>query len=96
MNVLYGREHYSKIAKQGWTGESRQKRLAVHQSSIARAREVLKQKRAAQKKHGSEWMFEGFRERILTTSDPRAELHALLVSAESNHDPGFLRPDRSR
>ena len=77
-SVLYGPENMRRISLLGWSGDSREKRLAKHRRSIVKARAVLKEIRVAKKKHGNNWQYEQFRERILASPDPKAALRKIL------------------
>ena len=81
--ILHGNDHFSRIAKNGWTPESRKKRLMKHRVSLEKARAVLKANREARKRHGDNWIFEKFRERVLASDDPKAVLSRIL----SQRDP---------
>jgi hypothetical protein len=77
--LIYGPDHMSRIAKEGWKGDARENRLEKHRRSLARARAVLKQNREAQKLYGKDWIIGLFRERLHTTGDPKRALRNLTA-----------------
>jgi hypothetical protein len=76
--LLHGSEHMKNIARKGWTGQARQRRLAKHKRSIVLARAKLTELREARKKFGEDYLFQRFREKILAAPDPKAELRRIL------------------
>jgi len=80
-SLIYRPEHFSQIAKKGWTGAARKQRLAKHRISIAKARAALAEIRAAKKKYGSEWVIGRFREALRKTGDPKAALRKIMNGA---------------
>jgi hypothetical protein len=77
--LIYGPDHMSQIAKEGWKGEAREQRLEKHRRSLARARAVLKETRAAQKRYGKDWIIGRFREKLHATGDPKQALRNLTT-----------------
>jgi hypothetical protein len=76
--ILHGSAHFSAIAKKGWNGPNRERRLETHRKSIAFARAALKKIRELKRVHGTDWMMARFREKLNATGDPKAALRSIM------------------
>ena len=85
--LIHGHEHYTRMARESWNLAPRalEVRRQKHRASMAKARAVLAAQRAAQRKHGREWVLGRFRDNLHASGDPKAALRKVFCRDERRH-----------